>query len=102
MMQFNIFVKYNITDPLIVIYLFHINRYFHFYLKYYADFNWVCLVCTCIVDVLILDKHCYAFCQLKNSGRIFIVKPKANTFFIFFVYFFTIMFTYMFCIHPCR
>ena len=31
------------------------------------------------VDVLILDKHRYAFCQLKNSGRLFIVKPQANT-----------------------
>ena len=31
------------------------------------------------VDILILDKHCYAFCQLKNSGRLFTVKPQANT-----------------------
>ena len=38
----------------------------------------MCLVGTCIVDVLILDKHRPAFCQLKNSGRLFIVKPKAN------------------------
>ena len=30
------------------------------------------------VDVLILDKHCYAFCHLENSD-LFIVKPKANT-----------------------
>ena len=25
------------------------------------------------VDVLILDKRRYAFCQLKNSGRLFII-----------------------------
>ena len=31
------------------------------------------------VDVLILDKRRYAFCQLKNSGRLFIVKSLANT-----------------------
>ena len=27
----------------------------YFYLKYYADLSWVCLVGTCIVDVLVLD-----------------------------------------------
>ena len=31
------------------------------------------------VDVLILDKHRYAFCHLKKSGTLFIVKLKANT-----------------------
>ena len=41
-------------------------------------FGLVPSVGTCIVDVLILDKHCNAFCLLKNSGRLFIVKPKAN------------------------
>ena len=30
-------------------------------------------------DVLILDEHRHAFCQLKNSGRLFIIKSKANT-----------------------
>ena len=39
----------------------------------------VCLVGTPIVDVLILNEHRHAFCQMKNSGRLFIVKPKANT-----------------------
>ena len=48
-------------------------------LKYYANFNWVCSVGTCIVDILILDKHRHAFCQLKNSRRLFIVNPQANT-----------------------
>ena len=32
-----------------------------------------------IVDVLILDEHCHTFCQLKNAGRLFIIKSKANT-----------------------
>ena len=62
-----------------VIYLLHVCGYFHFYLKYYADLKWLCSVGTCIVDVLVLYKHCYAFCHLKKSGRLFIVKPKANT-----------------------
>ena len=33
----------------------------------------------CIADVLILDKYRHAFCQLRNSWRSFIVKPKVNT-----------------------
>ena len=60
-------------------YLHHIYEYYHFYLKYYANFNWVCSVGTCIVDVLILNKHRHTFCQLKNSRRLFVVKLKANT-----------------------
>ena len=59
--------------------MLQIYGYFHFYLKYYADLKWLCSFATCIVDVLILDKHCYAFCHLENSGRLFIVKPRANT-----------------------
>ena len=39
----------------------------------------MCSVGTCIVDILILDKHRYAFCQLKNSGRLLIVISKENT-----------------------
>ena len=39
----------------------------------------MCLVGTRIVDVLILRKHRHAFCQLKNSRRLFIVKSKVNT-----------------------
>ena len=39
----------------------------------------MCSVGTPIVDVLIVDKQRHVFCQLKNSGRLFIVKPKANT-----------------------
>ena len=31
------------------------------------------------IDVLILDEHRYAFSQLQNSGRLFIIKPQANT-----------------------
>ena len=38
----------------------------------------MCLVGTPIV-VLILDVHRHAFYQLKNSGKLFIVKIKANT-----------------------
>ena len=49
-----------------------------FYLKYYADLSWACSVWYMHVDVLIVDKHHYAFCQLKNYGRLFIVKPQAN------------------------
>ena len=48
-------------------------------LKYYVDLNWVSLVGTCIADVLILDQYRHAFCQVRNTGRLFIVKPKANT-----------------------
>ena len=40
----------------------------------------MCSFGTCIVDVLLLDKHHHAFCQLKNSGSLFIVKRKANTY----------------------
>ena len=72
-------MQYNITEPLIVTYLLHIYGYFHFYLKYYADLSWLCSVGTCIVDALILDKHCCEFCQLENCRRLFIVKPKENT-----------------------
>ena len=43
------------------------------------DLKWLCSVGTCIVDVLVLYEYCYAFCHLKKSGRLFIVKPKANT-----------------------
>ena len=32
---------------------------------------------TCIADVLLLDKYRHAID--KNSGRLFIVKPKVNT-----------------------
>ena len=46
-------MEYNITDLLVVTYLLNYN----IYLKYYADLSWVCLVGTCIVDVLILDKR---------------------------------------------
>ena len=56
----------------LMLYLFKI-------LVHYANFNLVCSVGTCIADVLILDKHRYAFCHLENSGRLFIVKPRANT-----------------------
>ena len=73
---FNISVQYIITDPLIVTYLLHIYEYYHFYLKYYADFNWASSVGTCIDCILILDKYLHAFCQLRNSWRLFIVKPK--------------------------
>ena len=38
-----------------VTYLLHVHVYYYFYLKYYADLNWLCSVGTCIVDVLILD-----------------------------------------------
>ena len=53
-------------DPLIVAYLLHIHGYCYFYLKYYADLSWGCSGWYMHVDVLILDKHCYALCQLKN------------------------------------
>ena len=51
----------------------------NFYLKYYADFNWASSVGTCIAGVLILDKYRHAFCELRNSRRLFIVKPKVST-----------------------
>ena len=71
-------MSFNISDPSIVIYLLHIHGYYYFYLKYYADLSWLCSVGTCIVNVLILDLHRPAFCQLKNYGRLFIVKPQEN------------------------
>ena len=58
-----------------VTYLLHIYGYFD--LKYYADLKRLCSVATCIVDILILDKH-YAFCHLENFGRLLIVKPRVN------------------------
>ena len=39
----------------------------------------MCSVGTHIVDILNLGEHRHAFCQLKNSGRSFIEKSKANT-----------------------
>ena len=41
----------NITDPLILIYLLHFCRYYHLYLKYYADLSWVCLFGARSVDI---------------------------------------------------
>ena len=53
---FNIFVLYNISDPLIVAYLLHIHGYYYsFYLKCYVDLSWLYSVGTYIVDVLISD-----------------------------------------------
>ena len=48
---FNISASYIVTDPLLVAHLLHIYEYYHFYLKYYADFNWASLVGTCIAGV---------------------------------------------------
>ena len=52
---FNIFVTYNISDPLIVVSLLHIHECCYFYLKYSSDVSWMCSVGTCIVYALILD-----------------------------------------------
>ena len=48
----------------------------HYYLKYYADFSWVCSFCTCSVDVSFVHEPCHAFCQVKNSGRFFLQGPN--------------------------
>ena len=57
---FNISVSYIVTDPLIVAYLLHIYEYYHFYLKYYSDFNWASSVGTCIDCILIISRRALA------------------------------------------
>ena len=52
----------NICGPSVVIYLFHIHGHYYF-----------------LFGILVLRGLELAFCQLKNSGRLFIVKPQTNT-----------------------
>ena len=81
MIEFNIFVQYNVTDPLIVAFLLlHIYEYYNFYLKYYTNLSWVSLVeythccrfnsrCTssCILSIEKLRVIIYCKTQSKHA-----------------------------------
>ena len=58
--------------------MLHIYGYFHFYLKYYADLKWLCSVATCIVDVLILDKHRLCILSFGKLQEIIYCKTQSE------------------------